>query len=578
MAKLTVVLIGCVLAITGCVSMPSSGPVRSYNITQGTSDTDQQYLQVDAVGPANGWDPVQMVQGFLAANASFAQNHQVAREYLAGKESASWDPGWSATVFSDGLPAVSQARESAHSAVVTISGAVQASVGESGAYAVPQAAQRSVSIPIDLVKTDGQWRISSLPQNLLLSAVDFAADYQSRNLYFFTPSKSSLAADPVYAPLEAARADPTDLLAGLVRDLINQPQDWLSGGATVTAFPAGTKVTAVTLAGGTAAVYLTGAVATAKEQVLQQITAQLLWTLSGSGNQPGVTSVELFLDGKVWTPGAGNVPVQQQSSYGKYAPPNGGGSGDFYYLDSHGDVLAGSGPNGKPAKVYTASAKGPVLTDIAVSPDGKYLAGISGGWVYTGKISGPLQRRIEGSFTSLSWDSSDQLWIAGAAGLEVLRGAAFSATPVTVWNPSDNKVVVTPVTALRVAPDGARVAMVLGGSELSFGAIIEQPGGVTIQQSPFSVNASDLTDLTWYGAADVIALSGTGTSSAVVEYPVDGDTPIKIQSVADMVNITASWGSPFIASFANGEMSYNESVSGAWISLNATGQSVVYPG
>jgi hypothetical protein len=579
MGKLTAVLVGCVLAITGCVSMPSSGPVRAYNVTQGISGGEEQYLQVNAVGPSNGWGPQQVVQGFLAANASFAQNHQIAREYLAGPESAGWNPGWSAKVFSDDGPDVALTGVSARTAEVTISGEVQANVGETGAYAayaVPQAANASQSIVIDLVKTDGQWRISKPPSMLLLSAVDFAADYQSRNLYFFNPGWTWLVADPVYVPLEAGRADPTNLLLGLVRDLISQPQDWLSNDATTTAFPPRTKVSQVTLAGETAAVYLTGPVATAKEAVLQQITAQLLWTLGGSGNSPAVTSVELFLDGKVWTPlGAGNVPVQQQSSYSKYAPPSGAGSGTFYYLDSQGDVLQRSGPNGQPAKVYTASAKGPKFSDIAVSPDGKYLAGTSGGWVYTAAIGGQPQRRVQGTFTSLSWDYKDQLWIAGTDGVEVVQGS--TATPVTVMSCDTNRVTAS-VTALRVAPDGVRVAMIVGGSELSFGAIVASQAGVTICESPFSVNGSDLTGLTWYGAGDVIALSGTGGESAAVEYPVNGGTPTRIPSAANMVNITASAGNPLIGSFANGEISYNESVNGAWISLNGAGQSAVYPG
>lgn len=582
MVKLTVVMVGCVLAIAGCVSMPSSGPVRGYNVTQGTGGTEEQYLQVDAVGPGNDWDPVQVVQGFLAANASFAQQHRVAREYLTAAASSRWNPRWSATVFTGNGPQVSQGLESAHVATVTISGPVQASVGESGAYAVPTASQGSKPISIKLTKTGGQWRISDAPQVLLLSSVDFAADYQSRNLYFFNPSWTSLVADPVYVPLEATRADPANLLSGLVEDLINQPSDWLSRGATMTAFPAGTKVTSVTLAGGTAAVYLTGPAASAKEKetVLQQITAQLLWTLSGSGNQPAVTSVELFLDGKVWTPpGAGNVPVQQQSLYSKYAPPNGGGSGTFYYLDSGGDVLRRAGPNGPPVKIYTASARGPKLSDIALSSDGKYLAGTSGGWVYTGTTGGPLQRSVQGAFTSLSWDSSDRLWMTGTAGVEVMRGSTGTVMPVSVVSGSAGHPLVTAtVTALRVAPDGVRVAMIVGGTQLAFGAIVESEVDTTIWESLSSVNASNLTGLTWYGAGNVIALSGTGAGSTAVEYPVNGGTSTGIQSAPNMVNITASWGYPLIASFANGTISYNESVNGAWIPLNATGQSAVYPG
>jgi hypothetical protein len=574
MAKLTVVLISCVLALTGCVSMASSGPVRSYNVTQGTSGSAQQYFQVDALPPGNDWSPLQIVQGFIAANASFADQHSVARQYLTGR-AVGWDPGWSATVFS-GTPDVRVVRGSSTTAVVAISGAVQASVGQSGAYAVPQAARESRLILISLVKAAGQWRISDLPRTLLLSAVDFAADYQPRNLYFLNPAGKSLVADPVYVPLDTARADPNDVLEGLVSDLIVPPADWLSNGATMTAFPAGTKLLGVTLAGGTATVNLGGRAVTATEGVRQQITAQLLWTLSGSGVQPAVTAVELQVNGKVWVPPNGtNVPVQQMSSYSGYAPPDGAGSGDFYYLDSHGDVLRRSGPNANGAvKVFTATAKSPRFSDIAASPDGKYLAGTSGGWAYMWAIGGRPRRRVQGTFTALSWDSSDQLWMAGPGGVEMTGWSSSTATPVSVLSGVGGQLDPAPVTALRVAPDGVRVALVLGGTKLAFGAIATTSADVTITEYPFSVEAANVTGLTWYGPNDVIAVSG----GAAIEYPVNGGTITRIQSATGMVNITASWGSPLIASSANGELSYNESVSGAWVQLNVSGESVAYSG
>jgi hypothetical protein len=572
-----------VLALTGCVSMASSGPALEYKPTQGSGGSGQQYLQAYTVPPGDGWSPMQIVQGFLAANASFSVHHQVAREYLTSREAQAWSPGWSARVFTS-VPSVklqSGGGKTARTAIVTVSGAEEASVSGSGAYAVPSTAQGSKPIVITLQKSGGQWRISSMSESeLLLSAVDFAADYQSRNLYFFNPARSSLVADPVYVPLDEARADPVRLLKGLVKDLIAQPGDWLSQGATVTAFPAGTKLQDVTLAGGTANVYLTGkAISRAPSQILRQLTAQLLWTLTGSGNQPAVASVELSVNGMAWSDGSG-IAVQQEGDYEQYAPPAGSGS-TFYYLDAKGDVLRQAGPAGKAAKVWTIAAKSPRLTSIAVSPDGRYLAGLSGGSVYIGPVGGRLKQRVPGNVTSLSWDSSDQLWLAGDPEVEMVPASGGAAVPVAVIS-SNGTIDMAQVTALRVAPDGVRVAVVTQGVGLSFGAVVETPAGrtpmATIMLSPFSVTDSHVAGVTWYGPDNVIAVSGTGAGSVATEYPVNGGTPTPIRSATGMANITASGAYPLIASSANGEMSYNESVSGTWLSLNVTGQSVVYPG
>ena len=93
---------------------------------------------------------------------------------------------------------------------------------------------------------------------------------------------------------------------GLVKDLITPPTDWLSDGATKTAFPAKTKVSSVTLDGGTAVVNLGRRHRQGqRNDVMQQVSAQLLWTLlgaapSGSSGQ-AVQSVEVVVNGKPWS-------------------------------------------------------------------------------------------------------------------------------------------------------------------------------------------------------------------------------------------------------------------------------------
>ena len=62
------------------------------------------------------------------------------------------------------------------------------------------------------------------------------------------------------------------------------------------------------------------------------------------------------------------------------------------------------------------------------------------------------------SITSLSWDREDNLWAAGSSGgkprVWVLR--ASEGKPLSVGLPPH----IRSVTALRVAPDGVRVAMI----------------------------------------------------------------------------------------------------------------------
>ncbi len=400
----------------------------------------------------------------------------------------------------------------------------------------------------------GQWRISSAPSALLLTQGQFADDYELRNLYFFDPSNLHLVPDPVYVPLQATT---TSLMNGLVTDLISPPRDWLAG-ATQTAFPAGTKNGGVTLSGDTAVVDLGGAIATAPNQktLLAQVSAQLLWTLIGPGQGDSqVQSVELFVNGQPkYPPGnSQGIPVQHQSE-ASYHPATGASSA-FYYLDSAGYLCSRDGVDGKQVKIAKI---GTGYSQIAVSPDDKYLAALRGGSLYMGSVDGPLVKRQGSGYTSISWDPTDNLWTTTGGQILTFRAGLSPGSPqATAYVPPPGG----PVTAVRVAPDGVRVALIINSDELAFGAIVWQqgsgpgPAGVGVELSPF--NVSDLADagytaMSWYGPDNVMTLSGTGTT--LTEYPVNGGPSTSQLLDQPVDSITASSGQALIAGLAKGGM------------------------
>jgi lipoprotein LpqB-like beta-propeller protein/sporulation and spore germination protein len=586
--------------LAGCVSMPNGGPVQSYPVTQGAGAQSQRYLQIIPDPPGAGWSPSEIVRGFLTASASFADRQNTAREYLTASFSHAWNPSWSATVFGGTGPYVGPAafpsggKRKQATATVTVTGTVQASLsgpGTYGIYAVPSAPSTAGGQPysnsFDLVKVGGQWRISSAPDSLLLTSVEFKADYQLRNLYFFDASGRYLVPDPVYVPLQTT---PSNLMNGLVEDLIHQPKDWLAHGATRTAFPAGTKLIGdVMLEGGTAAVNLGGAITRASDPVRQWVSAQLLSTLSGSSQgQPLVQSVTLSQNGKPWIPpDAQDNPVQHDRTYS--APD--GASEQFYYLDGDGqlwrraDVAGAVGAPSRVARVGTG------YSAIDVSRDGHYLAALRNGIVYTGPVGGPLARRTGTGYTTMSWDPNDNLWVAGSNGIVMLRANASprsaAGAPVQVQvlasggNPDPG-----PFTALSVAPDGVRVAVINGPSDLNFGAIVTQPPAhagqqaqVKIRLSPFYVSGTSASfqSVTWYGPDNVITLAESASGPALAEYPVNGGSATRIPSQGNIVSITASHGSALIAGARKGLLLSDASISGSWVTIG-NGLAPGYPG
>jgi Lipoprotein LpqB beta-propeller domain/Sporulation and spore germination len=583
-----------VAALAGCVSMPSGGAVSSYPVTQGPAGQGRSFIQLIAQPPGQNWTPLQIVRGFLIASASIGDRLKTAREYLTPEADRDWKPDWSADVYSGKGPSATgpAPRKGQKTATVTVSGKVVAQLSGGGGYAVPSASTPGLqstsptTVTFQVTLVGGQWRISDPPPALLLNSGSFQADYQLRNLYFFDPTGHNLVPDPIYVPLQAT---PAELMDELVGDLITPPMDdWLTSGATVSAFPRGTHLIGdVTLEPETAAVNLRGAITKASKTVLEQVSAQLLSTLSGSGaNGPSVQQVELSLDGKPWSQ-AHNNPVQSKSTI-KYLPPT-GATDWFYYIDHAGYLEERNGP-GSPATRITFIGYGytPTDTQIAVSPDRRYVAVLRNTTLYTGLIGAPppmLEPRGSG-YTSVSWDANDDLWATTANQIVMLRGDTgpgqkWSSVTVSVVN-FQGIVTSGPFTAIRVAPDGVRVAVIDDGVELNFGAIVVKPGPrptAKIQFSPFYVAPPDttFTALTWYGPDNVITLSSPGPQ--VTEYPVNGSGSTNLQAEPGMQSISASYNSALIAALPNGVMTAAPSLTGTWGNIvNGYGVSPVYPG
>jgi hypothetical protein len=537
--------------------VPTSGPVQQ--VGAGQLGISQDYSQPIAVGPGPDWTGRQIVSGFLAASASFADDHQVARKYLDATAQREWQPGWAVTVVSGSL-ITSSAPPSLHQPLadqpqqerVKVTGLPVATLTDTGQYLVSSASS-SQSYYYNLTKVDGQWRIDTLPRSqLLLTQADFQRVYQPRDLYFLTPSGRTLVPDPVFVPQEATN---TELATGLVNALLtDRDKGWLSG-AVLSGFPDDAQLIddPVTINGSNVIVDLAEKHAVSDRGQLEQMAAQLAWTL-GSGPTTAIQSVELEINGH---------PVQIMGSqyelpqdFGGWVPTQPGGS-SFYFIGSHGGVqeLSGIGQPGSGHVAVVPGAAGtagvPPLSSIAVSPGGRWVAGISAGGaaVYIGSLSPGARLRewrpTSGSCTSVSWDDQGDLWIAAGGEVWMLPAGSTSAPLVTLEGvpPQDE------VTQFRVAPDGVRAVMIVRGtfdnrpgSQVQLAAITRSGGSASVGP-PVTIGSAipDPEAVSWFGTDDVIILNGGSSGAQLQEVPLNGAQPTAIAVTGGVpVSLTAT--------------------------------------
>jgi hypothetical protein len=593
--------------VAGCAAIPESGVVQPAAGPPGPGSGaggGQGCCGLIMRAPQPGWDPQQIVSNFLVASGTFANDHAYAREYLTAAASKGWNPGSAVTVIKQ-PPVVTVSRGifgSPSTAVIQIEAQEVATLSGSGQYTPAPGGQERLTRQFGLQLVNHRWRIASLPSGgagslaneLLLTKDLFQLAYEPRNLYYFDSSGQVLVPDPVFVPV-----DSSDPGTGLVRALLGSPTGWLEG-AAFSAFPPDAHLlrpVQISPAGKIATVDLSLPRGAATRAGLRAMAAQLVWTLTGSSYSPApAQAVQLEVNGRPSSPAGASIPVQDRGNYPQKVLGSPGHE-NLYFLAANGAAreLRGSAPVSAAVPGQAGTGQIP-LRLLAVSPDEHYLAGIAGpsNTVYISDLvaaaqdhpkppGGKLVARLTGSsLTALSWDGRDELWVAGKSGglSGVWVVSPGNSSPIQVSLPPGTG----PVTALRVAPDGVRIAMIADtgtGSRLLLGAIIRSSGQLSILQTVVvGTDVSAPSALTWYDTDHLLVVAQTAAGPGLEEVPVDGDRSTAMGVEPSMISITAAGTTNALFAGLQTNPSHvarSIGVSELW-SFFVSGSSATYPG
>ena len=247
---------------------------------------------------------------------------------------------------------------------------------------------------------------------------------------------------------------------------------------------------------------------------------------------------------------------------------------------------------GSPA-VLPAQPRGvPPLSMVAVSPDGKYVAGVAPGgravYVWASGGAAPLSSLTTSGVNAISWDRRDYLWVAQNNTTSVIMLTNNGSTHAQIGNNFDGKII-----GLGIAPDGVRVAAIVqtaSGSEVELAAIASGAQSSGRLSSPLAgtsigppvrlgPNVPDPIALTWYDADNLLVLDGSSTATTLWDVPVDGQSAIKSPGVLpDATSITAnSSRNALVVGLSGGWMEVSAGLEGPWQQLGSRGQNPAYP-
>ncbi|MCW2802773.1 MAG: hypothetical protein QOF52_1865 [Propionibacteriaceae bacterium] len=510
---LAALLLTLAVVLTGCVTVPTDGPVEKAG---GEPPGCSECVDIDVAPPTPGDQPKQVVDGYLRAMSNYQPNYGVARQYLTQEAAGTWVPEQRTLIYSGAT--------TSSGAKVVLDGQLTGLLDGDRSYS---ARSQPLKVSFDMVKENGEWRISSPPEGLLVAKYSFDRFYRPFNVFFIGNGRS-LVPDPIYLPPRVNEA------TVLVQRLLSGASSWLKPAVT-TAIPPNTALgVSVTVRDGIADVSLSETILPLDDVQRRLMAAQVVHTLQ---QVAGVDKVLFSVgqqpyrvpdsDAHDFTVSASALPSELEP-----VPSN---AAEVYYgvtkdgirvVDTRSDTVS-VGPVAGPL----GAAKYPV-DQVAASVTNTSLAAVTDGRTALRQSSGDKVSTLLSGVTNLlrpQFSRYDELFAIGDQGgrqrLWMFTGERSVRVSSLVLDGGR-------VKAFKISPDGVRMALIRttkGRTELGI-ARINRSDTITVDGwrvlDPPVSNTEGLTsfvDVAWSDATTLVLLGATTQDSQVAPYRITQD-------------------------------------------------------
>ncbi|MEX0429570.1 LpqB family beta-propeller domain-containing protein [Nocardioides sp. DS6] len=556
-------LLAVLVLLSACgISLPESGPVHETGkVSAGHHDAG---FELDPRPPTPGAIPSEIVAGFLDAMQATPLQTTTARHYLSKELASSWNPQEETITYGD-----KSTPHGTRKVTVDLAGANR--LDRQGAWdgPVPPAQSR---LAFELVREQGEWRISSAPNALVVPVSWFESRFTQASLYYFDSTGRMLVPTPVFIP----RGD--QFATALVRDLLRPPDRKLAG-VVRTFLPTGVGegLSVPVSADGVAQVDLTGDLGEQSKSSIRLMFAQLAWTLRQDDE---IRSIRLTIDGRPVYPGAGPalVPVGGFEQY----DPTGYSASDGVWALRDGVVVTynadrkfvpvagGWGSGSHAVRSLAVSITGDRAA--AVTADGRHV--LLGSLYATGTVH-PTPVRGQ-DLLRPAWDYAGRLWLVDrtrtGAAVSYLQGGRLQRVRIPGITGHDVQTFLVSRDGTRlvaVVRDHGRTVVVASRLHADTGGRVERGGRAFAISNP-AEGGSRIEGIAWHSTTSVVVLQQLSREALLQILPVDGSAAaFSAATLTVGARVVALVGSP-----ADNAVLYVETASGRLIDFSGHARTI----
>lgn len=514
----TVALAATMLALAGCVGIPTSGSVQTGPVID--NQLNPEFVVLPS-GPRAGATQEEILSDFMQAVRGPQNDYAIARQFLSKSLAETWDPDASALIRTS-APVVGpgNAPDTLEYTVAT-----KAYVDATGRYFEQPSATQSLQFGFS--KENGEWRISAADNGIVLSQSSFNIVFTERALYFYDPSRTYLVPDVRWFPSRLT------VPVRIVGALLAGPASWLGKGVVASAFPEATTLgpKAVSTSSGTVTVDLSKEALAASPDDRRLMRQELAHTLGTANVVMTVGGIELATPEAAGTEGIVPPPVEPSVLVG---------SGGAVGFESDDGTITGI--TGLSSKLVQLGAVSATLTNDKQSA--AFLA--ADGAAYVARIgSDPAQQLDDrGGLAVPTIDPFRFVWSAQAGSAATLTTYEVNGTahPIQSGLPADARII-----SMDLSRDGTRLLLYLAtdlGPRLVVAGVIRGQANVPMalgELLELPAPAGSPVDAAWLDDRTVATVAQQSDGAVVTTLELGGPSS-RLGELADATAITGGNG------------------------------------